>query len=73
MFELEPLFDPSLFNGEPIIISGPCSAESEQQVLDTARQLSAAGVKIFRAGIWKPRKTPSARLPSGMASGIPKC
>lgn len=42
----------------PIIIAGPCSAESEEQVLDTARALHGAGVKIFRAGIWKPRTRP---------------
>ncbi len=43
---------------KPIIIAGPCSAESEQQLLSTARGLAAAGVKIFRAGIWKPRTKP---------------
>ena len=42
----------------PIVIAGPCSAESEQQVLDTARALCAIGVKVFRAGIWKPRTMP---------------
>lgn len=42
----------------PLIISGPCSAESEQQVLETARGLSDIGIKIFRAGIWKPRTRP---------------
>ncbi|MCM1163615.1 MAG: bifunctional 3-deoxy-7-phosphoheptulonate synthase/chorismate mutase type II [Muribaculaceae bacterium] len=42
----------------PIIISGPCSAETQQQVLDTARGLARAGIKIFRAGIWKPRTKP---------------
>lgn len=43
---------------KPIIISGPCSAETPEQVLDTARRLARAGVKIFRAGIWKPRTKP---------------
>lgn len=43
----------------PLIISGPCSAESEKQVLDTARAVSLIpNVKIFRAGIWKPRTRP---------------
>lgn len=42
----------------PIIIAGPCSAETEQQTLDAAKALSAGGVKIFRAGIWKPRTMP---------------
>jgi chorismate mutase len=43
----------------PLIISGPCSAESEEQVLQTAVQLAESGVvDIFRAGIWKPRTRP---------------
>ncbi len=42
----------------PIIISGPCSAESREQVLSTAKALSSRGVRIFRAGIWKPRTKP---------------
>jgi chorismate mutase len=41
-----------------MIIAGPCSAETREQVLETARQLAANGVKIFRAGIWKPRTKP---------------
>lgn len=41
-----------------IIVSGPCSAESREQVLETAEGLARAGVKIFRAGIWKPRTRP---------------
>ncbi|MDE6556104.1 MAG: bifunctional 3-deoxy-7-phosphoheptulonate synthase/chorismate mutase type II [Duncaniella sp.] len=43
---------------KPIIISGPCSAETEEQVLDTARRLARSGVKVYRAGIWKPRTKP---------------
>ena len=47
--------------GRPIIISGPCSAESEQQVLNTAMQLKESGyVHILRAGIWKPRTRPNS-------------
>lgn len=42
----------------PIVIAGPCSAETEEQVLATARDLARSGVKIFRAGIWKPRTKP---------------
>lgn len=52
------MFDPETGIKEPIIIAGPCSAESEKQVLETARQLAAGGIKIFRAGIWKPRTKP---------------
>lgn len=44
----------------PLIISGPCSAESEEQVMRTARQLSQLKVPIFRAGIWKPRTRPGS-------------
>lgn len=40
------------------MIAGPCSAETEEQVMTTARQLAAVGVKIFRAGVWKPRTKP---------------
>lgn len=44
---------------EPMIISGPCSAESEEQLLATARLLAATGkVSVLRAGIWKPRTRP---------------
>lgn len=42
----------------PLIIAGPCSAETEEQVMDIARQLKDSGVSIFRAGIWKPRTRP---------------
>ncbi|MBP5646399.1 MAG: bifunctional 3-deoxy-7-phosphoheptulonate synthase/chorismate mutase type II [Bacteroidaceae bacterium] len=40
------------------LIAGPCSAESRQQVLECARSLSDMGVRIFRAGAWKPRTRP---------------
>lgn len=42
----------------PVIIAGPCSAETELQVLTTAKDLKARGISIFRAGIWKPRTRP---------------
>src|SRR3954464_3386490 len=43
----------------PLIISGPCSAETEEQVLATATRLAATGkIDILRAGIWKPRTKP---------------
>lgn len=49
----------------PIIISGPCSAETEEQVIETAQRLAATGkVDALRAGIWKPRTKP------GMFEGI---
>lgn len=43
---------------KPIIIAGPCSAESEQQIFETAKALKEAGVEVLRAGIWKPRTRP---------------
>ncbi|WP_341655400.1 bifunctional 3-deoxy-7-phosphoheptulonate synthase/chorismate mutase type II [Blattabacterium cuenoti] len=43
----------------PFIISGPCSAESEQQILETAKRLNSSYVQVFRAGIWKPRTKPN--------------
>jgi len=46
---------------KPCIISGPCSAESEEQVLSTARELALTGkIDILRAGIWKPRTRPNS-------------
>lgn len=42
----------------PAVISGPCSAETEKQVLETAHLLKNKGVRIYRAGIWKPRTRP---------------
>ncbi len=57
---LKPISLPGLSLERPIVISGPCSAETEEQTLATARELAAAGVKIFRAGIWKPRTRPGA-------------
>ena len=40
------------------VIAGPCSAESCEQLVATAKALSAIGVKAFRAGVWKPRTKP---------------
>src|ERR1035437_585758 len=43
----------------PLIIAGPCSAETEEQVMQTAREIAALfRSSIFRAGIWKPRTRP---------------
>lgn len=42
----------------PLVIAGPCSAETEAQVLDIAHQLKDSDVSIYRAGIWKPRTRP---------------
>ncbi|MDD4516639.1 bifunctional 3-deoxy-7-phosphoheptulonate synthase/chorismate mutase type II [Massilibacteroides sp.] len=56
--KLESILLPGIDPKRPIVIAGPCSAESEEQVLETARGLAAKGVKLFRAGIWKPRTKP---------------
>jgi chorismate mutase len=55
---LQPIVEGLGVAGAPLIMAGPCSAETEEQVMDTARQLAMGGVKIFRAGIWKPRTKP---------------
>lgn len=57
---IEPITFPGLDLKRPIVIAGPCSAETEEQVMNTATQLASKGIKIFRAGIWKPRTRPGA-------------
>lgn len=60
--EFKPIFD---YDAQgPLYIAGPCSAESREQVLTAARGVAAAGIKIFRAGVWKPRTKP------GMFEGV---
>ncbi len=50
-----------VWNKRPLIISGPCSAETEEQVIATATRLAATGkVDMLRAGIWKPRTRPGS-------------
>ena len=56
--DLKPIELPGIEKKRPMIIAGPCSAETEQQVMDTALMLANKGIKIFRAGIWKPRTKP---------------
>ena len=55
--ELEKLRLPS-DQERPFVIAGPCSAETEEQVMTTARQLAKKGCHTFRAGAWKPRTKP---------------
>ena len=45
---------------KPFVIAGPCSAETHEQVLETARRLSTIPVQLFRAGVWKPRTRPGS-------------
>lgn len=56
--ELESILLPGVASERPIVIAGPCSIETEEQAMSTARQLAERGVKIFRGGIWKPRTKP---------------
>lgn len=56
--ELESILLPGVDATRPLVIAGPCSAETEDQVMATARQLAKDGIKIMRAGIWKPRTKP---------------
>ncbi|MBB5634343.1 chorismate mutase [Pedobacter cryoconitis] len=56
---IQPLSSWINVKNEPLIISGPCSAETEDQLLSTAHLLAATGkVSVLRAGIWKPRTRP---------------
>ena len=55
--ELEPLNLPS-DSKRPFVIAGPCSAETEEQVMETAKELAIKGCHMFRAGVWKPRTKP---------------
>lgn len=68
--EFESILLPGIDPKRPLVISGPCSAESEEQVLKTAHELAKTGIKIFRAGIWKPRTKPGGFEGVG-AIGLP--
>ena len=58
MNDIKPILPVGADGCAPLIIAGPCSAETLDQVLTTARELAKNGVKVFRAGIWKPRTKP---------------
>ena len=58
MKNFEPILSNNITTELPLIIAGPCSAESESQVLQIAGELKANGINVFRAGIWKPRTKP---------------
>ncbi len=58
-FDLIPLYEWGMFTEpRPSVVAGPCSAETEEQVLETAKGLKELGINVFRAGIWKPRTHP---------------
>lgn len=56
--ELEEQIFPNVELHKPFLIAGPCSAETYEQTLQTARELHEEGVQVFRAGLWKPRTKP---------------
>ena len=58
MKDLQPITFPGLDSSRPLVIAGPCSAESEAQTLATAHALAREGIQLFRAGLWKPRTKP---------------
>ena len=47
-----------LWLSHPLVIGGPCSAETEEQVMKIAHELKDTDVTVYRAGIWKPRTRP---------------
>lgn len=58
MNDIKPIKFCGVDSKRPVVIAGPCSAETEEQVMETAKNLAKNGVGIFRAGIWKPRTKP---------------
>lgn len=58
MNDIQPITLPGVDPRRPLVIAGPCSAETEEQVMETARALAAEGFHIYRAGLWKPRTKP---------------
>lgn len=63
-----PLADGSVVGGRDVVVmAGPCSVESEAQILEAARQVRAAGATVLRAGAFKPRSSPYAFQGMGKA------
>ena len=59
--DIIPLYEWGMFTERrPSVVAGPCSAETEEQVMETARGLKELGINVFRAGIWKPRTHPGS-------------
>jgi len=59
--KIQPISEWGIQNTDkPLVISGPCSAETEDQVIKTATSLAQNGIQIYRAGIWKPRTRPGS-------------
>jgi len=58
--KVNPLGSWAKMQGKPLVIAGPCSAETPEQLLKTAQGLKSHKVDILRAGIWKPRTRPNS-------------
>ena len=59
--DIIPLYDWGMFTEpRPSVVAGPCSAETEEQVMETAKGLKEMGINVYRAGIWKPRTHPGS-------------
>lgn len=67
---LKPIFNKTELTEKPILIAGPCSAESKERVISIARELHDLGIGFFRAGLWKPRTKPGSFEGVG-ARGMP--
>lgn len=59
--DIVPLYEWGMFTEpRPSVVAGPCSAETEEQVMETAKGLKEMGINVYRAGIWKPRTHPGS-------------
>ena len=59
--DIIPLYEWGMFTEpRPSVVAGPCSAETEEQVMETAKGLKELGINVYRAGIWKPRTHPGS-------------
>ena len=59
--DIVPLYEWGMFTlPRPSVVAGPCSAETEEQVMETAKGLKEFGINVYRAGIWKPRTHPGS-------------
>lgn len=73
MLDLNPLALPGVdVSTRPVVAAGPCSAETEAQVMETATALAEAGVKIFRPGYGSHAPSPDA-LKGWVIRGSPGC